>query len=132
MLRLQAQFIVGFERTSPLPSTRYVAIHQAGHNELADCNEPIPETKKVSDFLAGINDSSLEAGITCVLSDDRYSDSFESTQQFLGTLVANQMIHRQGRKGTSDERNVSSTEGGGNKNIKSGKATKKKRVAARF
>ena len=111
---------------------QYVAIHQAGHNELADCNEPIPETKKVSDFLAGINDSSLEAGITCVLSDDRYSDSFESTQQFLGTLVANQMIHRQGRKGTSDERNVSSTEGGGNKNIKSGKATKKKRVAARF
>ena len=88
--------------------------------------------KKVSDFLAGINDSSLEAGITCVLSDDRYSDSFESTQQFLGTLVANQMIHRQGRKGTSDERNVSSTEGSGNKNIKSGKATKKKRVAARF
>jgi hypothetical protein len=104
-----------------------IAIHQAGHNELApDCNEPIPETKKVSDFLAGINDSSLKAGITCVLSNDRYSNSFESTQQFLGTLVANQIIHRQERKGTSEERNVSSIEGGGNKNVKGGKAMKKK------
>jgi hypothetical protein len=111
---------------------QYVAIHQTGHNKLAACNEPIPEIKKVSDFFAGINDSSLEARITCVLSDDRYSDSFESTQQFLGTLVANQMIHRQGRKGTSDDSNVSSTEGGGNRSIKGGKATKKKRVAACF
>ncbi len=54
---------------------QYVAIHQAAHNELEDCGEPIPETKKVSDFLAGISDSSLESGITCVLSDDKYSDS---------------------------------------------------------
>ncbi|KAI2501496.1 hypothetical protein MHU86_12941 [Fragilaria crotonensis] len=77
---------------------QYVAIHQSAHNELEDCNEPIPETKKVSDFLAGISDSSLEAGITCVLSEDRYQDSFEATQQFLGTLVANQMIHRQAKR----------------------------------
>jgi hypothetical protein len=33
--------------------TQYVAIHQASHNELEDCNEAIPESKKVSDFLAG-------------------------------------------------------------------------------
>jgi hypothetical protein len=43
---------------------QYVAIHQAAHNELQDCNEPMPETKKVSDFLAGISDSSLETGVT--------------------------------------------------------------------
>jgi hypothetical protein len=92
---------------------QYVAIHQAAHNELEDCNEAIPETKKVSNFLAGISDSSLESGITCVLSEDRYSDSFEATQQFLGTLVANQLVHRQGKRGGDEDRNVSSAEAGG-------------------
>jgi hypothetical protein len=108
---------------------QYVAIHQAAHNELDDCNEPIPETKKVSDFLAGISDSSLEAGIMCVLSEDRYQDSFEATQQFLGTLVANQMIHHQVKRGGGDERNVSSTEGGGKAHAKSSKG--KKKIVAR-
>ena len=69
---------------------QYAAIHQAAHNELEDCNEPLPETKKVSDFLNGISDPSLQSGITVVLSDDKYSDDFEATQQFLGTLVASQ------------------------------------------
>jgi hypothetical protein len=107
---------------------QYVAIHQAAHNELEDCNEPIPETKKVSDFLSGISDSSLEAGITCVLSEDRYQDSFEATQQFLGTLVANQMIHRQAKRGGGDERNESSTESRGNAHAKS---KGKKKIEAR-
>ncbi|KAI2491468.1 Reverse transcriptase (RNA-dependent DNA polymerase) [Fragilaria crotonensis] len=110
---------------------QYVAIHQAAHNELEDCNEPIPETKKVSDFLAGISDSSLEAGITCVLSEDRYQDSFEATQQFLGTLVANQMIHRQAKRGGSDDRNVSSADSGSNKGHAKSKGGKKK-LEARF
>ncbi|KAI2497148.1 hypothetical protein MHU86_17351 [Fragilaria crotonensis] len=109
---------------------QYVAIHLAAHNELEDCNEPIPETKKVSDFLAGISDSSLEAGITCVLSEDRYQDSFEATQQFLGTLVANQMIHRQAKRGGSDDRNVSSADSG-NKSHANAKGGKKK-LEARF
>lgn len=109
---------------------QYVAIHQAAHNKLDDCNEPIPETKKVSDFLAGIADSSLEAGITCVLSEECYQDSFEATQQFLGTLVANQMIHRQAKRGGGDERNVSSADGGGKAHAKSSKG--KKKLEARF
>ncbi len=49
-----------------LTFAQYVAIHQAAHNELEDCNEPMPETKKVSDFIAGISDASLDAGIICV------------------------------------------------------------------
>ena len=111
---------------------QYVSIHQAAHNELEDCGEPIPETKKVSDFLAGISDSSLEPGITCVLSEDRYSDSFEATQQFLGTLVANQMIHRQGKRGTGDDRNVSMSEAGDKKNAGKGSNKAKKKLEARF
>jgi ribosomal protein L19E len=113
--------------------SQYVAIHQAAHNELEDCNEPMPETKKVSDFLAGISDSALDSGITCVLSDDRYSDDFEATQQFLGTLVANQIVHRQGKRGGDEERNASSIEAnskGAKKN--NGKGKTKKRIEARF
>jgi hypothetical protein len=88
---------------------QYVAIHQAAHNELEDCNEPMPETKKVSDFIRGISDPSLEAGVTCVLSDDKYSSDFEATQQFLGTLVANQAVHRQAKRVTNEDRKVSLT-----------------------
>jgi hypothetical protein len=36
---------------------QYVAFHQAAHNELEDCGEPLPETKKVSEFIAGIHPS---------------------------------------------------------------------------
>ena len=113
---------------------QYVAIHQAAHNELEDCNEPLPETKKVSDFLNGISDPSLESGITVVLSDDKYSDDFEATQQFLGTLVANQQVHRQNKRGGDEDRNVSSTEKGGGKNKKGNKNGKvnKKKIKARF
>ena len=88
---------------------QYVAIHQAAHNELEDCNEAMPETKKVSDFIAGISDPTLDAGITCILSEDRYSGNFEATQQFLGTLVANQAVHRQGKRGASEDRKVAAT-----------------------
>ena len=90
---------------------QYIAIHQTAHNELDDCNKPIPPSKKVQDFIAGINDPSVDAGITIVLGDDKYAEDFEATQQFLGTLVANQMIHRQAKCGSGDERNVSSTNG---------------------
>jgi hypothetical protein len=110
---------------------QYVAIHQNAHNELEDCGEAMPESKKVADFIDGITDPSLAAGITCVMSEERYSDSFEATQQFLGTLVANQAVHNRGKRG--DDRNVSSTKGarsgGGNKS-KKGKSGKK--LEARF
>jgi hypothetical protein len=112
--------------------SQYVTIHQAAHNELEDCGEPMPETKKVSDFLAGISDSALESGITCVLSDDRYSDDFEATQQFLGTLVANQIVHRQGGGG-EDERNASSLEASGKGGKKVAEKTGlRKKIEARF
>ena len=108
---------------------QYVAIHQSAHNELEDCNEEMPETKKVSDFIAGIHDPSLDAGITCVLSDEKYSADFEATQQFLGTLVANQTVHRQGKRGSTDDRKVAaaSTEGKGKTKSKS-----KKKIENRY
>jgi hypothetical protein len=43
------------------------------------------------------------------LSDDKYSSDFEATQQFLGTLVANQAVHRQAKRVTNEDRKVSGT-----------------------
>ncbi len=88
----------------------------------------------MSDFLAGIADSGLDAGVTCALSDDRYSEDLEATQQFLaGTLVANRIVHRQGKRGGEDERNASGVEVGGKESRKGGgKSKTKKKVEARF
>ena len=64
----------------------------------------------------------MAAGITCVMSEEMYSISFEATQQFLGTLVANQAVHKNKGKRGNHDRNVSSTKvaklGGGNKSKK--------------
>jgi hypothetical protein len=38
----------------------YMQIHQDSHTELLDLEEPIPETKKVQDFLSGILDARLQ------------------------------------------------------------------------
>jgi len=35
----------------------YVAIHQQAHQDLERLGEPMPENKKVQDFLQGITDS---------------------------------------------------------------------------
>jgi hypothetical protein len=40
----------------------FVAMHQDAHNELLDLDEPVPESKKVTDFLKGICDLLLAAG----------------------------------------------------------------------
>ena len=39
---------------------QYVGRHQQAHNELLFLEEPVAETKKVTDFLAGIRDPKLE------------------------------------------------------------------------
>lgn len=62
----------------------------------------------------------LDWGITCVLREDRYSNSFEASQQFLGTSlpVANQMIHCQGKLGNGVNRNATTSKS----NERNGKA----------
>lgn len=69
----------------------YVERHQGGHNELADLNEPVPETKKVTDFLSGITDSRLTNAKDIVLGNPQYLSNFEACQQYLATLVGNKM-----------------------------------------
>jgi hypothetical protein len=65
----------------------YVTTHQVAHNELIDLDEMISETKKVTDFLAGIQDPSLEVGMTVILSDPAMLEDFGACQQYLSTIL---------------------------------------------
>jgi hypothetical protein len=86
---------------------QYVALHQDAHNELEDCNEAVPETKKAADFLAGISCPLLHIGLIIVMSDPLKLSNFDVTQQFLGTLVANQANHNHIK---NNERGISAVE----------------------
>jgi hypothetical protein len=65
----------------------YVTLHQGAHNELLDLDEPVSETKKVTDFLTGIRDPNLNTGKSIVLGDPGKLEDFEACQQYLSTLV---------------------------------------------
>jgi len=67
----------------------YVEQHQDGHNTLADLDEPVPETKKVTDFLSGITDPRLNNSKDVILGDVVKLQDFEACQQYLKTLVFN-------------------------------------------
>jgi hypothetical protein len=67
----------------------YVEIHQAAHNTLAELNEAIPETKQVTDFLAGITDTHLTNAKDLILGDIQKLQDFEACHQYLKSLVYN-------------------------------------------
>jgi hypothetical protein len=56
-----------------------------------DLNEPGPETKKVTDFLAGITDPRLSNAKDLILGDAQRLQDFESCQQYLKMLIYNKM-----------------------------------------
>jgi hypothetical protein len=87
----------------------YVTTHQEAHNELFDLEEPVSESKKVTDFLKGIQDPSLQVGKTVILSDPAKLGDFDECQQYFSTLIQNTSTQAKA------ERNVSSvrTNGGG-------------------
>ena len=86
-----------------------MTLHQAAHNELLDLDEPVAETKKVSDFLKGIRDPTLITAKSVVLGDPAKLDDFEECQQYFSTIVSN--LSNQAKA----ERHVAfvGTEGGG-------------------
>jgi len=53
------------------------------------CQKPVPETKKVTDFLAEITDSRLGNAKDLILGDPNKLQNFEACQQYLKTLVYN-------------------------------------------
>jgi hypothetical protein len=54
----------------------YVAIQQNAHQDLICLNEPIPENKKVRDFLNGITDPQCATIKLNVLSNNTYMNDF--------------------------------------------------------
>ena len=89
----------------------YIQTHQLAHAELERLGEPVAESKKVTDFLAGITDARLANGKDLVLGDPAKLNDFQATQQYLATLVANKSVN------ASREREISEvhTEGKGPK-----------------
>jgi hypothetical protein len=81
----------------------YVTLHQSAHNELLDLDEPVSESKKVTDFLKGIRDSTLITGKSIVLGDPTKLGNFEECQQYLSTIVQNMAAQSK-----AEERHVSS------------------------
>lgn len=77
-----------------------------------DLDEPVSESKKVTDFLKGIRDPVLTTGKSIVLGDPVKLGNFEECQQYLSTIVQNMAAQ------SKSERNVSSvsTDGGGKSN----------------
>jgi hypothetical protein len=95
---------------------QYVETHQEAYNTLADLDETVPETKKVTDFLAGISDPRLSNAKDLILADISKLQSFELSQQFLKTLVFNKATQEK------HERQISGLQvQGGGGNPKNGK-----------
>ncbi len=68
---------------------QYVGRHQQAHDELLFLEEPVAETKKVTNFLAGICDLKLETAIQTCMGDEQKLTSFELCQQYFKTIVEN-------------------------------------------
>jgi hypothetical protein len=68
---------------------QYIADHQKGHNELLRLLEPVPETKKVNEFLENIKEPGLQTAIQIVHSNPEFLNDFEKCQHFLKTMSLN-------------------------------------------
>lgn len=107
--------------------SQYVTGHQKAHNELEACAEPVPETKKVTDFLGGIADPSLNAGLANVYGDTAKLQSFEACQQYLSTIVASTNVHKRNLNATRGVAAMHGYSGGED----GGQARKKPRLEAK-
>jgi hypothetical protein len=67
----------------------YITLHQAAHNELLDLDEPVAESKKVSNFLKGIHDPTLVTAKSVILGDPAKLNDFKECQQYFSTIVLN-------------------------------------------
>ena len=68
---------------------KYTDIHTGAHAKLEECNKPLAETRKVTLFLAGIQDPKLQNGKDIIIGNKKKKNSFQSTQAYLGLLVIN-------------------------------------------
>jgi len=65
----------------------YISVHQRAYNELLELGEPVSESKKVTDFMAGIQDSKMETSKAIVIGSPAMHGDFDATQTFLQHFV---------------------------------------------
>jgi len=65
----------------------YVTIHQQAHQDLARLGEPVPENKKVRDFLNGITDPQCSNIKLNVLSNMVFMNDFAQTVNYIASAI---------------------------------------------
>jgi hypothetical protein len=100
---------------------QYVALHQKANNELLELSEPVSETKKVTDFLAGISAPELSTAKQVVMGDEVRLESFDLTQTNLTNFAKTQSTQNKASHNVSDVQTTSTKGCGGGKNNNSGK-----------
>jgi len=81
----------------------YRRIHTQAHSDLARYGEPVPETKKVKDFLDGIMDSSLQPVKYTIAGFTHLMQNFHEAAHHIGNIID------LNKKSDFNARNVSST-----------------------
>ena len=86
---------------------KYIAVHQKAHNELLSLSEPVPETKKVSDFLAGITGDILQTSKEVIAGSPTKRSGFEACQQYVKTVyTARKLTGQQSGNGSRSVRRL--------------------------
>ena len=73
----------------------YITKFQGAYNELLYLKEPIPESKKVADFLAGITDPTLQTSKDIVAGTPNLNGTFEACQQYLRSIHITRQVANQ-------------------------------------
>ena len=111
---------------------QYVVKHSDAHSELEECDEAMPESRKVSIFLDGISCPRLATGKDIIEGDPTKSASFQSAQSYLSSLIIRKNSTKKQGGGRDNERSVSEVQtskrggGGGGGGKGNGKQTSKK------
>lgn len=71
----------------------YTSTHKTAHNELEVLNEPVPETKKVIDFLNGITAPNLQNAKDTILSDVKLHGDFDKCAEYMLKIATNRYAH---------------------------------------
>jgi hypothetical protein len=77
---------------------QYTAVHQSAHNKLEACGEPVPETKKVSDYLLGITADALATAKNITHSRNDLSTDFSVCQQFMQSTYGKMQVVKGGAR----------------------------------
>ncbi len=65
----------------------YRRIHTQAHSDLARYGEPVPEAKKVKDFLDGITDSSLQTAKYTIAGFSHLMGNFHDAANYIGNII---------------------------------------------